>query len=156
MNFKLLRGDGSLINSKFAVHLSDTWIEFTISSSGGSPGSVTNPQYAECSSSLLSRLGNLGGRLIGIIVNSGPLVSESITNRLVMLDDYQYPILLQKVQDFTKLRSEIGSCSSRVLSKSVDGGNPRRKLTLLVVLSGHSKLTLQKISHLVGAQHIPE
>lgn len=156
MNFKLLRGDGSLINSKVAVHLSDTWLEFTISSSGGSPGSVTNPQYAECATSLLSRLGGLGGSLIGIIVNSGPLISEPIANRLVMLDDYQYPISLQKVHDFTKLRSEIGSCSSRVLSKSVDGGNPRRKLTLLVVLSGHSQLTLQKIAHLVGAQHISE
>lgn len=133
LQYRLKRSDGSLIDSRFTIHYGATWTEITISSSGGSPDEVINSEYTEGLEAILQRLASAHATLIGVILNSGPQTEQAISERIVGLDTYQYPVLLNSVEEIPALRAAITRHSSRTLSGSQSGGNPRRRISLLVV-----------------------
>lgn len=140
MDFRLKRTDGTVIDSRFEAHNGATWSEITIASSGGSPDEVINAEYTEGLEEILRRLAKAEATLIAVILNSGPQTQHAISERLVVLDDFQYPVLLNSVRDVSALRAAITRHSSRTLSKSQSGGNPRRRISLLVVVVERGEL----------------
>ena len=122
MDFKLKRDDGSTIDATFSAHQGATWTEIVIASSGGSPGEVINAGYTDGLVTLLARLGALNASIVGVVLSSGPQSTQSIARRL-------------------KLRADITRGSSHTLSESERGGNPRRRLSILVT-AGVKNLTL--------------
>lgn len=133
MEFRLKRSNGSVIDATFSAHQGATWTEIVIASSGGSPGEVINAEYTEGLETLLARLATLDATIVGVVLSSGPQSAQSIGRRLIGLEHHQYPIQLSSSLDIVKLRADITRGSSHTLSESEGGGNPRRRLSILVV-----------------------
>ena len=133
MEFRLKRSNGSVIDATFSAHQGATWTEIVISASGGSPGEVINAEYTEGLETLLARLATLDATIVGVVLSSGPQSAQSIGRRLIGLEHHQYPIQLSSSLDVVKLRADITRGSSHTLSESEGGGNPRRRLSILVV-----------------------
>lgn len=133
MEFRLKRSNGSVIDATFSVHQGATWTEIVIASSGGSPGEVINAEYTDGLETLLGRLATLEATIIGVVLSSGPQSTQSIARRLIELEHHHYPIQLSLSLDVVKLRADITRGSSRTLSESEGGGNPRRRLSILAV-----------------------
>jgi hypothetical protein len=141
MDFKLKRDDGSTIDATFSVHQGATWTEIVIASSGGSPGEVINAGYTDGLETLLARLGALNASIVGVVLSSGPQSTQSIARRLIELEHHHFPVQLNPSVDVVKLRADITRGSSHTLSESERGGNPRRRLSILVT-AGVKNLTL--------------
>ena len=133
MEFKLKRTDGTVIDSRFEAHTGATWSEITIASSGGGPDDVINSEYTEGLEEILRRLAFSNATLIAVILNSSPQTQRPISERIVDLDNFRYPVQLNYVQDLVALRAAITRHASRTLSSSQSGGNPRRRISLLIV-----------------------
>jgi hypothetical protein len=143
MEFRLKRSDGSSIDASFQSYQGATWTEIVIASSGGSPGRIINAEYAEGLENLLLRLAALGATIVGVVLSSGPQSTQSIARRLIELEHHQYPIELGSSLDVFKLRADIARGSSHTLSQSDRGGNPRRRLSILVI-AGPENVTLEQ------------
>lgn len=141
MEFRLKRSNGTAIDATFSVHQGATWTEIVIAASGGSPGEVINAEYAEGLETLLARLAALDATIVGVILSSGPQSTQSIAMRLIELEQHHYPIQLISSPDVSRLRADITRGSSRTLSESDGGGNPRRRLSILTV-AGPKNATL--------------
>jgi hypothetical protein len=141
MEFRLRRSDGSAIDATFSAHQGATWTEIVIASSGGSPGEVINAEYTDGLETLLDRLAALDTTIVGVVLSSGPQSTQSIARRLIELEHHHYPIQLSSSLDVPKLRADITRGSSRTLSESDGGGNPRRRLSILAV-AGPKNATL--------------
>lgn len=153
LKYKLKRADGSTIDAQFTLHMGATWTEITLAASGGSPGDVVNPDYIECLDELLARLGRADAMVVGIVISSVPYLKHAISERMLALDRYRYPLNLAEVSEVADLRAEITKIASHTLSEALAGGNPRRRISLLVSMQGsHQQLSEADVVTLLNVQ----
>jgi hypothetical protein len=153
LKYKLKRADGSTVDAQFTLHIGATWNEVTLAASGGSPGEVVNPDYTECLDELLARLGRADAIVVGILISSVPYSKHAISERILLLERYRYPINIAEVGEVTALRAEITKVASHTLSEALAGGNPRRRISLLVSMQAHGQpLSEAAFAGLLSAQ----
>jgi hypothetical protein len=153
MKYKLQRLNGTLIDAQFTLHTGASWTEVALSSSGGSPGAVINPEYTEGLQELLERLGKIKATLVGVVLSSNPYSKHAVSERILSLERYRYPLQLAEVSEASVLRTEITKAASHTLSESVTGGNPRRRISLLVSLQENSQTSSEAaLAVLLSAQ----
>lgn len=150
----LVREDGTQIKANMDVFKGADWIEVVVDSAGGAGEGAKNPEYAEAVEVLLRRLASIDALLIGVVLNSRPVAHTSLKDRVITLDEFQYPIQLSGVREYSELRKAIASSSARQLSDSAKGGNPRRRLSLLITFPQANELEAKELISRLGAKLI--
>lgn len=152
MEFNLVRGDGSVVRATVGFYCGASWLEISVDSSGGTGDEAVNPDYPEAILSLLSKLGNHNATLIGVVLNSRPVSHLALGIRILVLEEFPYPVRLGSVADYSELRLAIAAATSRQLSQSAKGGNPRRRISLIVTLPDPELMDSQAFALAIGAR----
>jgi len=152
MAIMLVRENGTTINSNLNVFAGADWFEIVVDSAGGTGEGAVNPEYAEAVELLLARLGARHCNLIAIVLNSRPVADFALHERIIAIDEFAYPVQLANVTDITELRKAIASAGARKLSDSIKGGNPRRRLSLIVTIPDPAVVDAKSMVRLIGAR----
>jgi hypothetical protein len=154
MALVLVREDGTQIKANLDIFKGADWTEVVVDSAGGAGEGAKNPEYAEAVEAFLSRLASLNALLIGVVLNSRPVADISLKDRVITLDEFHYPVQLSGVRDYSELRKAIASSSARQLSDSAKGGNPRRRLSLVITFPQANELEAKELISRIGAKQI--
>ena len=154
MAIVLVRKDGTFVKSNLSVFEGAHWFEIVVDSAGGTGEGAINPDYSEAVEELLNRLGACGALLIGVVLNSRPVAQLALHNRILTIDEYPYPVHLRTVSDNSELRKAIAISGARQLSNSGKGGNPRRRLSLIVTLPESEAIDAKGLVELIGARAV--
>lgn len=154
MALVLVREDGTQIRANLDIFKGADWTEVVVDSAGGTGEGAKNPEYAEAVEVLFRRLASLNALLIGVVLNSRPVADISLKDRVITLDEFHYPVQLSGVRDYSELRKAIASSSARQLSDSAKGGNPRRRLSLVITFPQAHELELKELISRIGAKQI--
>ncbi len=131
-----MRAGGRELDASFEIDVpTPTTLEITLDSAGGTTGtsSSRNPDYTQALELILERLCRLAATL-----NDGLLASRIALNlpdaerRVTPSAPFTYPIQLDAVQDFAKLRLALTTPQASIASSGIrqGGGNQRKKVTL--------------------------
>lgn len=154
MAIVLVRKDGTFVKSNLSVCEGAHWFEIVVDSAGGTGEGAINPDYSEAVEEILNRLGSCGALLIAVVLNSRPVAQMALHDRILTIDEYQYPVHLRTVSDNSELRKAIASSGARQLSNSGKGGNPRRRLSLIVTLPESEAIDAKVLVELIGARAV--
>jgi hypothetical protein len=154
VEFNLIREDGSVVRSTVGFYDGASWLEVSVDSSGGTGEEALNPDYPEAILLLLGKLGRYKATIVGVVLNSRPVADLSLSSRILTIEEFPYPIQLERVADFSGLRLAIAAATARQLSQSSKGGNPRRRLSLIVTLPGKELMDSQAFAPAIDARSV--
>jgi len=154
VEFNLVRDDGSVVRATVGFYDGASWLEISVDSSGGAGNEAINPDYPEAILLLLTKLGHHNATLIGVVLNSRPVSNLALGSRILVVEEFSFPIQLGNVADYSGLRLAIAAATSRQLSHSAKGGNSRRRLSLIVTLPDPVLMHSQAFARLIGAQPV--
>ena len=144
---------GTEIDARFSVEKRSDGFDLVIASRSGSdhgPEENRNRQYTEGLELHLDRMGHYGMELQGIEVASRPALELPQEDRKLNLEaPYTYPIQLVN-QDSHQLRLAIGRASAAYRRESSTGGNPTKKLRLLIGWPEAQSLDARQIEELLA------
>ena len=154
MEFNLVRDDESVVRATVGFYDGASWLEISVDSSGGAGDEAINPDYPEAILLLLTKLGHHNATLIGVVLNSRPVSNLALGSRILVVEEFSFPIQLGNVADYSGLRLAIAAAPSRQLSHSAKGGNSRRRLSLIVTLPNPVLMHSQAFARSIGAQPV--
>lgn len=143
------------MKSIIEIFRGSSWVEIVVASAGGSSGHALNPDYAKTVDLLLDRLAAVDAIVIAIVLNSRPVSRKAIGQRILAIDLAPYPLRLSAHPDLSSLRKAITRAGSRHQSLSAKGGNPRRRISLIVVPPTQAMLDESAIAKALDAKLVP-
>lgn len=108
---------------------------------GGSGRKEVNKDYNLCIEILLKRLSMLKASILSIEVYSQVTKKFLESERVVVLDNHKYPLYLNELTDFKKIRLDVARKSSLIgKHENSKGGNRTKRLRFLVDMNASSIL----------------
>lgn len=147
-----MRGrDGAPMKSIIEVFRGSSWVEIVVASAGGSFNQALNPDYVKTVDLLLERMADIDAIVIAIVLNSRPVARKAVGQRILAIDLAPYPLRPKVHPDLPLLRKSITRAGARQQSASPKGGNPRRRISFLVVLPAQAMLDESAVAKALGA-----
>jgi hypothetical protein len=151
-----LQGPGGVsMKSIIEIFRGSSWVEIVVASAGGSSGHALNPDYAKAVDLMLERMAAADVIVIAIVLNSRPMSRIAIGQRILAIDLAPYPLRLSAHPDLSSLRKAITRAASRHQSLSAKGGNPRRRISFIVVPPTQAMLDECSIAKVLDAIPVP-
>lgn len=126
---------GREVDASFGIAItSPKSFEITLESAGGTSGTSAsrNYEYPQALELILERLARISATLEDCLISSRIAMNLAATERRVHpAAPYAYPIALNAVQDFSRLRLALTAPQGSIASSRVTGGgNQRKRITL--------------------------
>lgn len=144
--------NGNRLNANYSVEMHKHGFSLIIESRGGeSKGNPPrNPDYAKALHLHLDRMKAHGMVLSDIQVASLPALKMAEADRRITLSDFPFPLNLAALNDIQSLRIALGRASSEHGRVGPKGGNPTKKLKLVIRWPDAAQMTADAIEALLA------
>lgn len=150
---KPLDDNGREIDAHFSAKICEGGFSITFESRGGSTHS-NPPRNSEYENGLRLHLGRMkerGMTIIDIQVASRPVLALPEHERRIFPSGFSLPLHLPEVHDVEILRHAIGRACAEFQRPGTTGGNPTKRLTLIVQWPGAAGMDTETLQALLAA-----